>query len=195
MKKLLIICFLNIVAFNSFSQTGKWMVDTLHSSISFTVRHLLIAEVEGKFTSFHGTVLSDKTDFTDAKINFSVNVNSLNTNNGMRDKDLKSESFFDVKNYPHITFVCTTLNKLSENDYELTGKLSIHGISRDVKFKVDYGGTVKDVYGNTRAGFKSTTVVNRFDYGLNWNKLTETGGAVAGKDVNITVRVELIKMK
>jgi polyisoprenoid-binding protein YceI len=94
-----------------------------------------------------------------------------------------------------MTFASTAMNKLSDTDYELKGKLTIHGISHDVKFKVEYGGTVKDSYNTTRAGFKATTVVNRFDYGLNWNKLTEAGGAVAGKDVNVVIRLELIKMK
>jgi polyisoprenoid-binding protein YceI len=194
MKKTFLILLMGLLQVALFAQT-KWTVDIAHSSIKFTVTHLVISEVEGQFNTFSGTVVTTNPDFTDANIDFTVDVNSINTDNGMRDKHLKSPDFFNAEKYPQVTFKGTSFKKIKDNKYELKGDLTMHGITKPVVFDVTYGGTANDGYGNIKAGFKATTTVNRFDYDLKWNALTEAGGAVAGKDVTIIVRLELAKEK
>ncbi len=194
MKKLVFLLTLGLLQVAVNAQT-KWTVDAVHSSIKFTVTHLVISEVEGDFKTFTGTVVTNNPDFADAAIDFSVDVNSINTDNEMRDKHLKSADFFNVEKYPQMTFKSKSFKKLTDNKYELNGDLTIHGITKPVKFDVTNGGTAKDGYGNTKAGFKATTTIDRFDYDLKWNTLTEASGAVVSRDVNISVRLELAKAK
>jgi polyisoprenoid-binding protein YceI len=194
MKKTFFLSMLGLLPLALIAQT-KWTVDFAHSSIKFTVTHLVISEVEGQFNTYTGSVTATNADFTDAAIDFTVDVNSINTDNGMRDKHLKSPDFFDVAKFPQITFKGSSFKKITDNKYELYGDLTLHGITKQVKFDVIYGGTANDGYGNIKSGFKATTTVNRFDYDLKWNAITEAGGAVAGKDVTIVVRLELTKEK
>jgi polyisoprenoid-binding protein YceI len=195
MKKLFLLLFvLGTLQIGMFAQT-KWSVDKAHSSIKFTVTHLVITDVDGNFKSFDGSVAAASPDFTDADINFTADVKSLNTENEMRDNHLKSPDFFDAEKFPQIVFKSTSFKKTTGNKYELKGNLTMHGITKPVKFDVTFGGTAKDPYGNTKAGFKASTVINRFDYELKWNKLTEAGGAVVGQDVTIEVKVELNQAK
>lgn len=174
---------------------GKWNIDKAHSSIKFTATHLVISEVEGSFKTFTGSMESSKPDFTDAKINFTVDVASINTDNEKRDAHLKSDDFFNAEKFPRLTFTSTSFRKLKDNKYELKGELTIRDITKPVTFAVTYGGTVKDPWGNTHAGFKATTTIDRFDYNLKWNALTEAGGAVVGKDIEIRVNVEFLPEK
>ena len=163
----------------------KWALDNAHTGVKFTVSHLVISEVEGSFKTFTGSMTASKPDFTDAQIDFSVDVNSISTDNDMRDKHLKSDDFFNAEKFPKMTFKSQSFKKLGAKAYELTGDLTIRDVTKKVKFNVTYGGTVKDPYGNTKAGFKATTTINRLAYGLKWNTLTEAGGAVVGSDVTI----------
>jgi polyisoprenoid-binding protein YceI len=128
-------------------------------------------------------------------LEFKVDVKSINTDNDMRDKHLKSPDFFDADKYPEMTFKSTSFKKVSGSNYELKGDLTMHGVTKNVKFDVTYGGTVNDGMGNTKAGFKATTVINRFDYDLKWSKTTEAGGLVVGKDVTISLKLEFAKAK
>jgi len=194
MKKLFFLVTLCLSQMILFGQT-KWGVDNAHSSVKFSVSHLVISDVEGNFKKYTGEVSAAKPDFTDASVDFSVDVASINTDNDMRDKHLKSPDFFDVEKYPSMTFKSTSVKKLSGNKYELNGDLTIHGVTKPVKFDVSYGGTVNDGMGNTKAGFKAKTVINRFDYGLKWSKATEAGGMVVGKDVTIDMNLEFAKAK
>jgi len=173
----------------------KWSVDKSHSGVKFAVTHLVISEVEGQFKLFDGSVISPAADFVGATINFTVDVNSINTDNEGRDKHLKGDDFFNAEKFPTMTFKSVSFKKVSGNKYALLGDLTIRDVTKRVTFDVIYGGTVKDPYGNIKAGFKATTVIDRFDYGLKWNALIETGGAAVGKDVTITVNVELAKEK
>jgi len=194
MKKIVVLAaalFANTIAF---SQT-KWSVDQVHSSVKFSVEHLVISEVEGQFKKFDGTVTSKTPDFSNAEISFTVDVNTIDTDNEMRDKHLKSPEFFDAEKFPAMTFKSTSFKKVSGNKYLLVGNLTLRGVTRPVKFNVTYGGTAKDGYGNTKAGFKASTVINRFDYGLKWNNLTEAGGATVGKDVTINLKLEFTQQK
>jgi polyisoprenoid-binding protein YceI len=189
--------FLLALAFSSVysNSQSKWNIDFAHSSIKFTVTHLVITEVEGSFKTFSGSVVTANPDFTDASVDFSVDVKSISTDNEMRDNHLKSADFFEAEKYPQMTFKSKSFKKVSGNKYELAGDLTIHGITKDVKFDVTYGGSVNDPWGNTKAGFKAATTINRFDYNLKWNSLTEAGGAVVGQDVEIQIRLELTKAK
>jgi len=194
MKKTLIAAALVLSQLTLFAQT-KWTVDPVHSSAKFTVTHLVISEVEGNFRKFNGSMTTAKPDFTDAVVDFTIDVSSVNTDNDMRDKHLKSDDFFNTEKYPNMVFKSTSMKKLTGNKYALRGNLTIRDVTKPVKFDVTYGGTAKDAYGNTKAGFKATTVINRFDYGLKWNAATEAGGATVGKDVTIDLRLEFAQAK
>ena len=194
MKKLVLAAAIVLSSASLFAQT-KWTVDAAHSNVRFTVPHLVISEVEGTFKKFDGSIVSTKPDFTDAKINFNIDVNSINTDNEMRDKHLKSDDFFNAAQYPDMSFKSTSFKKLSVNKYLLAGNLTIRNVTKPVKFNVTYGGTAKDGYGNTKAGFKATAVINRFDYNLKWNALTEAGGATVGKDITIDLKLEMAQAK
>ncbi len=182
-----------MMAFNAHAQT-TWIIDHAHSNVKFAVSHLVISEVEGNFKVYSGT-LQSKPDFSDATVEFAVDVNSINTENEGRDKHLKSDDFFNAEKFPKMTFTSTSWKKVDAQHYVLEGDLRIRDITKHVSFTVDYGGTMADGYGNTKAGFKATTVINRFDYNLKWNALTEAGGATVGKDVRIILNLEFAQKK
>jgi polyisoprenoid-binding protein YceI len=194
MKKMLVFVSVLFLQVAAIAQT-KWSLDATHSNVRFTVPHLVISEVEGSFSKFDGTVSHAKPDFTDAVIDFTVDVNSIDTDNEKRDGHLKSDDFFNAEKYPQMKFQGTSFKKLSGSKYELTGNLTIRDVTKPVKFDVVYGGTAKDGYGNTKAGFKATSNINRFDYGLKWNALTEAGGATVGKDITIDLKLEFTQAK
>lgn len=172
----------------------KWDLDKSHSSVSFSVSHMVVSETEGNFKLFDGTMENSKADFSDAKINFTIDVNSINTGNDMRDGHLKGDDFFNAEKYPAIKFVSTSFKPAGGKNYKLTGNLTIRDVTKPVTFNVVYGGII-DTGKGKKAGFKATTTINRFDYNLKWNKATEAGGLVVGKDVDITVKVELNEVK
>jgi polyisoprenoid-binding protein YceI len=194
MKKIFLLAVAALVQTAIFAQ-AKWNIDNVHSSVKFSVPHLVISEVDGSFKKFDGNVVAAKPDFSDANINFNIDVNSINTDNEMRDKHLKGDDFFNAAQYPVMTFKSTSIKKVSGNKYALYGNMTIRNITKPVKFDVVYGGTAKDGYGNTKAGFKATTVINRFDYDLKWNKLTEAGGATVGKDITIDMKLQFAQAK
>lgn len=177
---------------SSTQELTKWGVDKIHSSVRFSVSHLVVAETEGTFKVFDGSVEHSKADWSDAKINFSVDINSINTDNEYRDKHLKSDDFFNAEKYPVMTFKSSSFKPLGGNKYELKGDLTIRDITRPVKFDVNFGGLSAN---KNKAGFKATATINRFDYNLKWDKATEAGELVVGKEVEITVRVELDRQK
>lgn len=173
-------------------QAGKWSVDKAHSSVKFSVTHLVVSEVEGSFKLFDGSMENTKGDFSDAKIDFTVDVNSLNTDNEMRDKHLKGDDFFNAEKFPAMKFQSTSFKSAGGNKYKLAGNLTIRDITKPVVFDVTFGGTAVNM-GKTKAGFKAKTSINRFDYNLKWNKATEAGGLVVSNEVDLTVNVELNK--
>jgi polyisoprenoid-binding protein YceI len=174
---------------------SAWKVDASHTSVKFKVSHLTVSEVEGKFKVFSGTIDAPVADFSDAKVNFSVDVNSINTDDDGRDKHLKSDDFFNAEKYPVMTFTSTSFKKVKGNIYYMEGNLAIRDVSKKVKFAVLYGGTVKDPWGNIKAGFKATGKISRKAYGLKWNTLTEAGGAVVGDEINMALDLEFAKQK
>ncbi len=172
----------------------KWTVDKSHTNVKFAVTHMVVAETEGSFKVFDGTVEHTKADWSDAKINFSVDVNSIDTDNENRDKHLKGDDFFNAEKFPVMTFVGTKFTPKGNNKYELTGNLTIRDVTKPVKFDVKFGGIATSTRGD-KAGFKATTTINRFDYNLKWDRATEAGGLVVGKEVEVTVLLELNKAK
>lgn len=194
MKKLFIAAALLLAQSALFAQT-KWNVDPVHSTVKFSVSHMVISEVEGSFKVYSGDITAPTADFTNAVVNFSVDVNSINTDNESRDKHLKSDDFFNAAQYPKMIFKSVSFKKVSGNKYALEGDLTIRNVTKRVKFDVTYGGTVKDPYGNIKSGFKATSTINRFDYGLKWNALTEAGGATVGKDITLELKLEFAQAK
>jgi polyisoprenoid-binding protein YceI len=192
MKKLFLSATIAATTFFVNAQT-TWKVDASHSKIGFAVSHMVISETEGHFNVYDGTVVTKNEDFTDAQINFSVDASSINTESADRDKHLKSADFFDVEKFPKLTFKGTSFKKVSGNKYTLEGELTIKDVTKKVKFDVTYNGQAKSPWGQTAAGFKATSSINRFDYGLTWSKALEAGGLLVGDIVNITLKLELIK--
>ena len=193
MKKSILTLSLLLIAAGVFSQ-AKWTTDPAHTSVHFTATHMMISDVDGKFNSFSGTMTASKPDFTDAQIEFTADVNSISTDNEMRDNHLKSKDFFSADSFPQIKFKSTSIKKISDKKYLLDGNLTIKDVTKPVQFDVTFRGMANDGYGNTRAGFKAEATVNRFDYHLNWNKMVEAG-AVVSPEVHVTVNSEFIKQK
>ena len=166
----------------------------MHSEIQFKVKHLMITNVTGSFKLFQGSVETEEEDFMKAKISFTANVDSISTGNEQRDGHLKSADFFDAASFPQIKFTTTKyVNLDNDRSYELYGDLSIRGITQNVKLEVEFGGVVKDTYGNTKAGFTINGKIKRKDFGLTWNAVTEAGGVVVSDEVRIVCEVQLIE--
>ena len=170
-----------------------WKIDPVHSEVSFKVKHLVVSTVTGHFDQFNATIESDKEDFTDAKITFEAFINSLNTKNEQRDAHLKSADFFDGANYPKMTFVSTSVKKSSDYELQVTGNLTLRGVTKQIMLNVNYNGTVAGFGGTQVAGFEIRTKLNRFDFGLQWNALTEAGGVVVSNEVKIEILAEFNK--
>ena len=194
MKRLTNLLFLLLFVSLINAQTKEenvWVVDKAHSKIGFAVTHLLISEVEGYFKDFDLKVVTDREDFVDAKIEFTAKTASIFTDNEKRDEHLKSDDFFNSEKFPEMKFVSKSFKKVGKNKYKLTGDLTIRDVTKPITLDVVYNGTVKDPWGNTKAGFNVTGKLNRFDYGLKWNALTELGGAVVDKIVKLRINVQL----
>lgn len=174
-------------------ETTKWALDAMHSEINFKVKHMMIANVTGGFTKFNVDATTEGEDFTKAKINFSADVNSINTNNEQRDAHLKSADFFDAEKFPHIKFESTGINKKSNDEFEMTGNLTVKDVTKPVNLMVNFGGIGKDPYGNTKAGFTIDGKINRKDFGLTWNAALETGGMLVGEELKIQSEIQLAK--
>jgi polyisoprenoid-binding protein YceI len=177
----------------AFAQSTVWTLDKAHSSVNFSVTHMVVSEVDGSFKDFSAEVKSDKPDFSDLLVSFIIDVNTVSTGDDKRDGHLKSPDFFDGQKFPTITFKSTSIKKISDKKYELEGDLTMHGATKKVKWELKYNGTIKDPYGNTRAGFKATTTINRKDYGVSWNKALDNGGVAVSDEVAITVNAEITK--
>lgn len=171
----------------------KWGIDTTHSEVTFKVKHLVISTVTGKFRSFDASIESDNEDFEDAKITFEAEINSIDTNNEDRDNHLKSDDFFNAEEYPKMTFESTSFKKTGDGEYKLVGDLTIRGNTRTVELDAEYGGTVVDPYGNTKAGFEVTGKINRKEFGLTWSAVTEAGNVVVSDEVKLILNVQFVK--
>jgi polyisoprenoid-binding protein YceI len=169
----------------------KWVLDPSHSELMFKVKHLMITNVKGEFKNF--TVEIDKEDFKNASVKVKVDTSSINTNSTERDNHLKSADFFDVENHAKMTFESTDFKPLADDEYTLTGLLTIRGVSKEIALNVEFGGTIKDPWGNEKAGFSFEGKINRKDWGLNWNAALETGGVLVSDEVKISGEVQFVK--
>jgi polyisoprenoid-binding protein YceI len=179
---------------NAAPRFAKWSLDKAHSNVKFTVTHMVVSEVDGSFNLFDGSMEHTKPDFSDAKISFSVDVNSIDTDNENRDKHLKSDDFFNAEKFPAMKFESTSFTPQGGNKYKLDGNLTIRDVTKPVSFDVTYGGSIAGQRGS-KAGFKAKATINRFDYNLKWDRATETGGLVVAKEVVITVNAQLNEVK
>lgn len=171
-----------------------WNVDTVHSEVGFTVKHMMISKAKGRFNDFDAVLKADPEDLTDAKVEINIDVASIDTKNKDRDDHLRSDDFFDVENYPKATFVATDIKKKSDNNYDVTGDLTMVGTTKPVTFDVVFEGQSKDpMSGNIAAGFSGETTINRKDFGLTWNAALETGGVLVADEVKITFEIEAHK--
>lgn len=171
----------------------KWVVDPTHSEIQFKVKHLMITNVTGSFGTFDGTLETESDDFSGAKATFEADINSITTNNEQRDGHLKSDEFFSAEKFPKLTFVSTSFVKVNDEDYKLTGDLTIKGVTKEVTLDVTYGGTTNDPWGQTKAGFEINGKINRKDFGLAWGVVTEAGSVLLSDDVKLALNVQFTK--
>ncbi len=170
----------------------KWVLDPAHSEVSFKVKHLMISTVTGKFAKFDVQLEAGKEDFTDAKVTVTLDVNAISTGDAQRDGHLRSGDFFEAEKYPEIKFVSRSFTKSdNKGDYILEGDLSIKDVTKAIAIPVEYGGTVRDPWGNTKVAFTIDTKINRKEFGLGWNAALETGGVLVGEDVRILADIQL----
>lgn len=195
MKKLTYIFFAIIFSITVAASQTNWKIDPVHSNVEFTVTHLIISEVTGRFTEFEGMLTQTKDDFTGSSIDATIIVKSISTDNERRDKHLLTPDFFNSEKFPTITFKSTSVKSGGKNKLNIVGNLTINGITKPVTLESTFKGEAKDSYGNTRVGFKASTSINRFDYDVKWNAPLETGGLIVGKTIDITLNIQLVKEK
>jgi len=170
-----------------------WALDPTHSEITFKVKHLMISNVKGEFKNFNVTVEGE--DFESSKIKASIETGSIYTNNTDRDNHLKSADFFDVENHGEMTFESTSFKKVDDDEYKLTGLLTIKGVSKEVTLDVEFGGMNKDPWGNEKAGFSLEGKINRKDWGLNYNAVLESGGVLLSEEIKLQAEVQVVKLR
>jgi len=194
MNRFKALLFITVLTVSSvFAQKTGWNLDKAHSSVGFSIKHMVISEVTGNFKDFDISFSSTKSDFTDASVAATIKVASINTDNEKRDGHLKTDDFFSAEKFPVITFKSTSFEKFGDNKYKITGDLTIRDITKKVTFDATYNGSIKAPWGAEIYSWKATLAINRFEYGLKWNKAIEAGGLIAGDTVNITLNLELNK--
>src|SRR6202050_1567497 len=176
------------------SATTVWNIDPAHTIAEFKVKHMMIANVKGQFSKVSGVLTLDESNFTNSRVEATIEAASLETRDGQRDAHLKSADFFDVEKFPTLHFKSTGISLVRDGELAVEGDLTIRGVTRRVRFQVE-GPTppTKDPWGNTRVAVSATTKINRKDFGLTWNAALETGGILVGDEVTITLEVEFVK--
>lgn len=164
-----------------------WEIDANHSQATFAVKHMMVTTVRGQFKVLRGKLNIDEQDPANSWVEAEVDAASIDTREANRDGHLRSPDFFDVENYPKITFKSTNVEHVGGDEYKVTGDLSMHGVTKPVVFKAEYAGQTKDAYGLQRAGLSARTTINRKDFGLTWNRAIETGGVAVSEDVKIEI--------
>jgi polyisoprenoid-binding protein YceI len=174
--------------------TSTWKIDQGHSAAQFKVKHMMISNVKGEFTSLQGGLQLDEQNVENSRIEAEIEAASINTREPQRDAHLKSADFFDVERFPTLSFRSTKVSRKDGEEVSVTGDLSIRGVTRPVTFAVEGpSAPAKDPWGNTRIGLSATTKINRKDFGLTWNAALETGGILVGDEVTITLDVQFVK--
>jgi len=192
-NKTLALFILITLALTAPAQAAEYTIDTEHSKVIFTVTHLGISKVSGEFQKFSGSFDFDAANIEASTTNASIDASSINTSVVKRDEHLKSPDFLDAVQFPEITFASKKITPVSEKEFKVGGDLTIHGVTQPVELNVKLGGTVKDPWGNERAAFTASTVIDRRQFGVVWNKTLETGGLVVSNDVEIKLEIEGIR--
>jgi polyisoprenoid-binding protein YceI len=173
--------------------TQTWNIDTTHSGVNFSVRHMVIAKVRGRFTRFSGTLTGDASDLTSATLVAEVDADSIDTNMADRDAHLRSPDFFDAATFPKLTFASQRIERTADGQYAAHGDLTIRGVTKPVVLDLEVHGQVKDPWGNDRIALTLATAVDRSDYGLRWNQALEAGGVLVGERVEIEIEAEVVR--
>jgi len=174
--------------------TSNWNIDAVHSGIGFSIRHMVVSKVRGRFARYSGNlVLDDDGDLTKSAVEATIDVSSIDTGVPQRDTHLRSADFFEVERFPEMKFRSTRIEKVSGERYRVTGDLTVRDITREIVLDVEHGGRAKDPWGNERTGFIATTTLDRKDFGLHWTQLLETGGVLVGDRVDIELEVQAVK--
>jgi polyisoprenoid-binding protein YceI len=171
-----------------------WVIDPMHSEVQFKIKHLVISTVTGAFKKFDGRAITKESDFNNAQVNFTMDVKSIDTNQSHRDQHLMGPDFFESDTYPNIDFQSTSFVKKDGNDYKMIGNLTLKGVTKPVELNVEYGGSEKDMYGNLKHGFEVTGKINRKDFGMTYNAVTEAGGLALGEEIKLIANVQVAKL-
>jgi len=175
------------------STTNNWNIDTAHSGINFSVRHMVVSKVRGHFAKFSGTLAIDDADLTRSSVDVTIDASSIDTGTAQRDEHLRSADFFDVAQFPTLRFRSKRIEKVGKVQFRVIGDLTIRDVTREVPLDVEYGGRGKDPWGNERAGFAAKAAIDRKDFGLQWNQALETGGLLVGDKVEIDLDIQAVK--
>src|SRR5688572_4925589 len=171
----------------------NWNLDAAHSEVNFKVKHMMITNVNGKFSAFDVKASSDNENFENPEIEFTANASSVDTGSEQRDQHLKSADFFDAEKFPNLHFKSKSFKKTAEGEYQLEGDMNIKGVVKPISFKVEHGGLQKDPWGNIKTGFSLEGKINRKDFGLGWNAVLESGGVMVSEEVKLNAEIQLIK--
>ncbi len=173
--------------------TTNWNIDSTHSEVQFKVKHMMISTVTGQFNNFTATVVTEENDFSTAKIDFTAEISSISTNNEQRDGHLKSGDFFDAENHPQISFKGNGMTKVSDEEYQLNGELTMRGVTKPVSLKAEFGGIATDPWGMVRAGFTLEGKINRKDFGVSFSAITEAGHLLVSDEIRLNINAEFVK--
>jgi polyisoprenoid-binding protein YceI len=173
--------------------TTTWQIDPAHTDVGFEVKHLMISKVRGRFGTVSGTIQLDEADITRSSVTAEIDVTTIDTREAQRDGHLRSADFFDVENFPKITFRSTRVEREGEDRATVVGDLTIRGVTREVKLAVEEEGTAKDPWGGDRIAFSATAKIDRRDFGLTWNQALETGGVLVANEIKLILDVQAVK--
>jgi polyisoprenoid-binding protein YceI len=173
---------------------ATYKIDALHSEIKFRVKHLMISNVTGEFKKFDATLEADQEDFSDAKISFEADIDSISTNQEQRDAHLKSDDFFNAEQFPKMSFTSTSVQKTGDSELLVKGNLTIRDVTKEIELKAEIGGTMVDFYGQTKVGFDITGTISRKAFNLKWDAVTEAGGVVVSDDVKLLLSVQFAQV-
>jgi polyisoprenoid-binding protein YceI len=173
--------------------TGKYTIDASHSRFGFVARHAMVTKVRGAFNEFEGTATIDGANPDNSSVQVTIAVDSIDTRNKQRDDHIRTNDFLDVATYPQITFTSTAIKHQDGNDFEVTGDLTVRGVTKSITFPLEFQGAASDPFGNERIGFEGSVVINRKDWGVNWNAALEAGGVLVSEKVTLEFELSAIK--